>query len=78
MLNEQASIAATDGVTEIAGGWLDGNFIQLGYQLADTVAITGYAFVVTYCLCALIDCVPGLEVSGQVVRSPRMLRDLTD
>ncbi|KAK9898240.1 ammonium transporter [Cystobasidium minutum MCA 4210] len=58
----QASIAATDGATEIPGGWLDGHFVQLGYQLADTVAATAYAFVITYCLVALIDCVPGLEM----------------
>ncbi|ORY81220.1 hypothetical protein BCR35DRAFT_321354 [Leucosporidium creatinivorum] len=58
----QASIAATDGATVIPGGWLDGNFRQLGLQLADCCAVTTYSFVVTYLLVALIDCVPGLEV----------------
>jgi Amt family ammonium transporter len=58
----QASIAATDGATDIPGGWLDQNYRQLGLQLADCVATTTYAFVVTYLLVALIDCVPGLEV----------------
>lgn len=56
-------------MTEIAGGWLDGHFVQLGYQLADTVAATAYAFVVTYCLVALIDCVPGLEVRALPIGS---------
>jgi Amt family ammonium transporter len=58
----EASIAATDGATDIPGGWLDGHWVQIGYQIADSVAATGYAFVVTYALVAIIDCVPGLEV----------------
>ncbi|KAI5480408.1 hypothetical protein MNV49_000983 [Pseudohyphozyma bogoriensis] len=58
----QAEIAATDGASAIAGGWLDGHFVQLGIQLADSVSVTSYAFVVTYLLVALIDCIPGLEV----------------
>lgn len=69
----QASIAATDGATEIPGGWLDGHFVQLGYQLADTVAATAYAFVITYCLVALIDCVPGLEVSDRSISHVKVL-----
>ena len=32
----QSSEAGFDGSTEIDGGWLDGHFVQLGYQLADT------------------------------------------
>jgi Amt family ammonium transporter len=79
----QKVIAATDGASEIAGGWLDGYFVQIGYQsraiscigrhpqgadcdpstVADSVATTAYAFVVTYVLVALIDCIPGFEVS---------------
>lgn len=35
---------------------------QLGFQVADILAVTAYSFVVTYCLVALIDCIPGLEV----------------
>ena len=59
----EAVVAATDGATVIAGGWLDGHFVQLGYQLADCVATTTYAFVVTYILVALIDLVPGSAYS---------------
>ncbi|KAM0753818.1 putative ammonium transporter [Meredithblackwellia eburnea MCA 4105] len=58
----QAEIAATDGASVIPGGWLDGHYIQLGYQLADCCAVTLYAFGMTYILVAIIDCVPGLEV----------------
>ncbi|PPQ82344.1 hypothetical protein CVT24_002315 [Panaeolus cyanescens] len=43
----QASVAGFDGVTEILGGWLDKNFIQLGYQVADSVAGFTYSFVIT-------------------------------
>ena len=43
----QASVAAFDGFTVIPGGWLDHNYIQLGYQLADSVAGMAYSFVMT-------------------------------
>lgn len=38
----QASIAATDGYTVIDGGWLDGNYIQVGKQLAYVCACWGW------------------------------------
>lgn len=37
-------IAHLDGTTEIAGGWLNKNWIQLGYQIADSVAGGAYSF----------------------------------
>jgi len=43
----QASIAGFDGITKIDGGWLDHHYIQLGYQLADSVAGLSYSFVMT-------------------------------
>lgn len=43
----QASIAEADGFTVIRGGWLDGNWIQLGYQLANSAFGMSYSFVVT-------------------------------
>ena len=43
----QASVAGFDGTTEIPGGWLDHNYIQLGYQLADSVAGFAYSFGMT-------------------------------
>lgn len=39
----QASIAATDGYTVIDGGWLDGNYIQVGKQLAYVCACWGWS-----------------------------------
>ena len=43
----QASVAGFDGVTDIPGGWLDHHYIQLGYQLADSVSGMSYSFVMT-------------------------------
>jgi len=58
----QNAIASTDGASDIAGGALDGHWVQIGYQIADSVAVTAYAFAVTYALVALVDCIPGLQV----------------
>ena len=38
----QAEIAATDGYTVIPGGWLDGNYVQVGWQLAYICAVWGW------------------------------------
>jgi Amt family ammonium transporter len=38
----QASVAANDGYTAIAGGWIDGNYIQVGYQFAWICATWGW------------------------------------
>lgn len=43
----QASVAKFDAITDIHGGWLDHNYIQLGYQLADSVSGMSYSFVMT-------------------------------
>ena len=43
----QASIANLDGLTVIPGGWLDKNYIQLAWQLADSVTGVSYSFVMT-------------------------------
>jgi hypothetical protein len=51
----QASITATDGYTVIPGGWLDGNYVQVGKQLAYVFAVWGWTFVVSYILMTLIN-----------------------
>jgi len=43
----QKSVAGFDGLTDIPGGWIDHHYIQLGYQLADSVAGFAYSFVLT-------------------------------
>lgn len=56
-----ARVVTFDG-TEIDGGWINHNYIQLGYQLADTVAITAYAFVVTMIILIVLDYIPGMSL----------------
>ncbi|KAK9319727.1 ammonium transporter AmtB-like domain-containing protein [Lipomyces orientalis] len=53
-------VSLLDGATE-AQGWVDHNYIQLGYQLAEICAIVGYTFVVTVILLVIIDRIPGLK-----------------
>ena len=40
-------IAHLDGTTKIPGGWINGNWIQIAYQLADSIAGMIYSFLVT-------------------------------
>jgi len=53
-------VTSFDGITEIAGGWINHNYIQLGYQLSGAVSISAYSFVLTLLLCIAIDYIPGL------------------
>lgn len=55
-------IAHLDGFSEIDGGWLNQNYIQLGYQLADCVAGFSYSFVLTCVILFLMNLVPGLSL----------------
>ncbi|KAL1922981.1 uncharacterized protein VTP21DRAFT_9357 [Calcarisporiella thermophila] len=54
-------VAGLDG-TEIAGGWLDRNFIQLAYQLADATSGFAWSFVVTYVILFIMNRIPGLSL----------------
>lgn len=56
------NIAAMDGITEIEGGWIFHHWKQMGYQLAGTMAIVGWTFIMTYALCFIIDKIPGLKM----------------
>ncbi|KAF9361712.1 hypothetical protein BGX26_000067 [Mortierella sp. AD094] len=58
----QSYIAGLDGVTVIPGGWLDGNWIQVGYQLADSTAGLTWSFVVTYLILIIMNKIPGLNL----------------
>ncbi|EHA57782.1 hypothetical protein MCOR27_003839 [Pyricularia oryzae] len=55
-------IAHLDGATEIPGGWLNQNYIQLAYQLADCVAGFSYSFVMTCIILFLMNLIPGLSL----------------
>jgi len=54
-------IAGLDG-TVIPGGWLDGNWWQVAYQLADGTAGMSWSFFVTYGLLWIMDKIPGLSL----------------
>ncbi|KAJ3568502.1 hypothetical protein NPX13_g6404 [Xylaria arbuscula] len=55
-------IANLDGFSEIPGGWINHNYIQLAYQLADSVAGFSYSFVLTCVILFLMNLIPGLSL----------------
>lgn len=55
-------VAALDGATEIAGGWVAHHWKQLGYQLADICSISSWSFVFTYIICFCVNYIPGLHL----------------
>lgn len=57
----QASIAALDG-TVIPGGWLDGHWMQVPYQLAGSCAAMAWSFVLSLIILNVIDKIPGLKL----------------
>lgn len=57
----QSSVAANDGFSAIAGGWLNGNWVQLGKQVAWVAVGTAWTFVVTYAIMFVINLIPGCK-----------------
>lgn len=56
-------IIGLDGVnTGAVGGFLDGNFVVLGWQVAAIVSSCAYAFVVSAAIAKIIDLIPGLKL----------------
>ncbi|PGH11087.1 hypothetical protein AJ80_07275 [Polytolypa hystricis UAMH7299] len=55
-------IARLDGSSSISGGWLNKNYIQLAYQLADSVTGMAYSFVGSCLILFLINLIPGLRL----------------
>ncbi|KAG0326262.1 hypothetical protein BGZ99_009798 [Dissophora globulifera] len=58
----QSWVAALDGVTSIPGGWLDGHWIQVAFQLADSAAGLGWSFTVTFLILFIMNKIPGLNL----------------
>ncbi|KAH8919236.1 ammonium transporter [Atractiella rhizophila] len=56
-----ARVVTFDG-TVIDGGWINHHWVQLGYQLATSVAIISYTFVVTSILLIAMDKIPGFSL----------------
>lgn len=59
----QSSIASLDG-TVINGGWIDGNWIQVCYQLAGSFASMAWSFVVSLIILKIIDKIPGCKLNA--------------
>ncbi|KAI9005384.1 ammonium transporter AmtB-like domain-containing protein [Gaertneriomyces semiglobifer] len=57
----QKWITLLDGA-ETDGGWVDGNWKQMGYQIAGTVAIAAWSFVVSCLILYVINKIPGLHL----------------
>ncbi|KAI1308766.1 ammonium transporter [Xylaria venustula] len=55
-------IAHLDGSTMIPGGWINHNYIQLAFQIADSVAGFSYSFVLTCIILFLMNLIPGLSL----------------
>jgi Amt family ammonium transporter len=55
-------IARLDGVTEIKGGWLSHNWVQLPIQLADSFTGGCYSFVLTCLILFVMNLIPGLQL----------------
>ncbi|KAI8912957.1 hypothetical protein PhCBS80983_g03194 [Powellomyces hirtus] len=57
----QKWIAALDG-TVINGGWVDGNWVQVAYQLAGSTTIAVWSFVVSLLILFVINKIPGFHI----------------
>lgn len=55
-------IAHLDGTTVIPGGWLNHHWVQLGYQLADSVSGGLYSFVMTTVILFIMNLIPGMHL----------------
>ncbi|KAG9257814.1 ammonium permease MepC [Emericellopsis atlantica] len=56
-------IIGLDGVnTGTPGGFLDGNYVLIGWQIAAIVAGSAYAFVMSAIIAKIIDLIPGLKL----------------
>ncbi|KAF9429062.1 hypothetical protein BGZ76_001872 [Entomortierella beljakovae] len=58
----QSWVAALDGATVIKGGWLDKNWMQVPYQLADSAAGLAWSFAVTFLILVIMNKIPGLTL----------------
>jgi Amt family ammonium transporter len=59
----------------IPGGWLNGHWIQVLYQIADSCAGLAYSFCVTYAILFIMDKIPGLSLRVDEEREARGIDD---
>lgn len=55
-------IAHLDGYSSIPGGWLNGHWIQLAYQLADSAAGFAYSFGGSCIILFIMNIIPGMKL----------------
>ena len=55
-------IAHLDGFSVIPGGWINHHWVQLGYQLADSVSGLAYSFFGSCIILFLINLIPGCQL----------------
>lgn len=55
-------VARLDGTTLIAGGWVDGHWVQLGYQIASAVATIAWSFTITFLILKIMNWIPFLRL----------------
>ncbi|KAF0483985.1 ammonium transporter 1 [Gigaspora margarita] len=52
--------------TETGGGWINRNWIQIAYQLTDSVAGMAYSFLMTFAILWIMDKIPGLSIRSDL------------
>lgn len=58
----ESYITGLDNASPILGGWLNGHFIQVGYQLADACSAMLWSFFVTLIILFIMNKIPGLTL----------------
>jgi Amt family ammonium transporter len=68
-------IAHLDGFSVISGGFLNGNYIQLAYQLADSTSGFAYSFFGTCLILFVMNLIPGLSLRASALEEELGLDD---
>jgi Amt family ammonium transporter len=55
-------VASLDATTTVMGGWIEGNFKQILYQLGGSSVIAAYSFVLSFVILYTINKIPGLHL----------------
>ena len=58
----QNSIVTMSGDSSINGGWLDGNYMQIIYQLLSIVVVALWSFVLTFAILTFIGLIPFIKL----------------
>ena len=74
-LHPSANMATLNGSTSDGLGWVDQHYIQLAYQLADSVAGLAYSFVVTCIILGIMNFIPGLSLRASAEHEEAGLDD---